>query len=105
MTPSKNSKTGREVIERMRTEGKVVGYGSRIQFQDSNGIWRSIKDADMAHRTDTVKWWNRKGRQYGAKAPEVRKWMKDSRNYYLDHYSINRSQGAKLGVEYLPPLK
>jgi len=26
--------------------------------------------------------------------------MKDSNNYTLDHYSINRSQGAKLGQTY-----
>ncbi|MEH8033032.1 RHS repeat-associated core domain-containing protein [Gallibacterium anatis] len=104
-TPSKNSKAGREVIERMRAEGKVVGYGSRIQFQDSNGIWRSIKDADMAHKIDAVSWWNSVGRQYGARSPEVRNWMKNSDNYYLEYYSINRSQGAKIQETYLPPLR
>lgn len=55
----------------------------------------------MAHKTDGVTWWNDAGRNYGAKSPEVRKWMLDSNNYYLDHYSINRSQGAKLGQNYL----
>ena len=59
----------------------------------------------MSHKIDAVKWWNSTGRQYGARSAEVRKWMKDSRNYYLEHYSINRSQGAKLGIKYLPPLK
>lgn len=59
----------------------------------------------MSHKTDAVSWWNETGRQYGAKSPEVRKWMLDSDNYYLDHYSINRSAGAKLGETYLPPLR
>lgn len=47
----------------------VQGYNSKTVMEYGG----SIKDADIAHRTDTVKWWNRKGRQYGAKAPEVRK--------------------------------
>ncbi len=63
-------------------------------------------EADMAHKTDAVTWWNRTGRQYGAKAPEVRRWMLDSNKYYLELNSINRSQGAILGKtqRYLPPL-
>ncbi|GFZ34460.1 hypothetical protein CSC2_49860 [Clostridium zeae] len=59
----------------------------------------------MSHKTDAVTWWNEVGKNYGAKSPEVRKWMLDSNNYYLDHYSINRSQGAKLKQNYLPPTK
>lgn len=31
--------------------------------------------------------------------------MLDSNNYTLDHYSINRSAGAKLNDRYLPPKK
>ena len=104
-TPSKTSKTGQKVITRMRKQGKIKGYGKNMEFKAGDGQWYPISQADMAHRTDAVKWWNRKGRQYGAKAPEVRKWMKDSRNYYLEHYSINRSQGARLGIKYLPPMK
>ena len=46
----------------------------------------------MAHIKDAVVWWNEKGRFYGAKAPEVRAFMLDSNNYYLELYSINRSQ-------------
>lgn len=56
----------------------------------------------MAHIKDAVVWWNEKGRFYGAKAPEVRAFMLDSNNYYLELYSINRPQGAHLGT-YLPP--
>ena len=57
----------------------------------------------MAHKTDAVTWWNEVGRDYGPKSKEVREWMLDSNNYYLEHYSINRSQGASLGRKYLPP--
>ncbi len=59
----------------------------------------------MAHQTDAVTWWNNVGREYGAKAPEVRAWMLDSKNYDLQPYWVNRSLGAKLGERYLPPLK
>lgn len=78
---------------------------SRIQFQDSNGIWRSIKDADMAHKIDAVSWRNSVGRQYGVRSLEVRNWMKNSDNYYLEYYSINCSQGAKIQEIYLPSLR
>lgn len=44
-------------------------------------------------------------RHHGARSPEVREWMLDADNYYLEHFSINRSQGAQLGEIYLPPLK
>ena len=75
------------------------------EFKASDGEWYPLKEADMAHRTDAVKWWNETGRQYGAKAPEVRTWMLDSKNYVLDHFSLNRSAGASLPDRYLPPLK
>ena len=93
-TPSKLSKTGREVIERMSQENKI---------QDGENKWRPLNEADMAHKTDAVTWWNEVGRDYGPKSKEVREWMLDSNNYYLEHYSINRSQGASLGRKYLPP--
>lgn len=42
---------------------------------------------------------------YGAKSKEVRKFMLNPDNYYLEHYSINRSQEPKLKQTYLPPTK
>ena len=54
---------------------------------------------------DAVKYWNTTGRKHGAKSKEVRKWMLDSNNYTLDHYSLNRSAGAKLKEGYKPPSK
>ncbi|EOG5637488.1 GH-E family nuclease [Pseudomonas aeruginosa] len=106
-TPGKNSRTGREVQERMRAEGKLKTdpITGETKFQASDGSWHDLSKADMAHKTDAVSWWNKTGRKFGAKSPEVRKWMLDSKNYTLDHYSLNRSAGAKLGERYLPPLK
>ena len=105
-TPGKNSRTGKEVIKRMEKQGKIRkdSFG-KTEFQASNGKWYDIKEADMSHLTDAVSWWNETGRNYGAKSKEVRKWMLDPDNYYLDHFSINRSQGAKLTENYLPPTK
>lgn len=104
-TPGKRSRTGREVQERMRREGLLRGSGRRTEFRASDGRWYNIRHADMSHRTDAVRWWNSTGRRYGARSPEVRRWMLDSRNYRLDHSSINRSAGARLTDRYLPPLR
>jgi HNH/ENDO VII superfamily nuclease with conserved GHE residues len=104
-TPGKGSKTGKEVQERMRKDGKLRDGDDGPEFQASNDKWYPLKDADMAHHPkDAVSWWNETGRQYGPKSEEVRNWMKDSNNYTLDHYSLNRSAGAKLTERYSPPL-
>ncbi|MDN0088699.1 RHS repeat-associated core domain-containing protein [Yersinia nurmii] len=103
-TPGKNSKTGREVIERMRGEGRIRGTGDRMQFKSStDNRWYNVKDADMAHLTDAVKYWNQKGGYYGPKSKEVRAFMRDSKNYELEYYGHNRSQGAKLPDRYKDP--
>jgi hypothetical protein len=105
-TPGKDSPTGRDVQTRMRSEvpptlreNPVTG---NTEFQASDGEWYPLKDADMSHRTDAVKYWNETGRYYGKQSPEVREWMTDPDNYVLDHYRINRSAGAKLTDRYLP---
>ena len=99
-TPGKKSKTGREVIERMRGEGKIRDTSGGMEFKAGDGKWYPIKDADMAHTTDAVSWWNKGGYKHGPKSKQAREFMKDSNNYTLEHYSINRSQGAKLGQTY-----
>lgn len=104
-TPGKNSRTGKEVQERMRKEGKLRDGPDGPEFKASNDRWYPLKDADMSHNTDAVKWWNETGREFGAKSKEVRDWMLESKNYTLEHYGINRSAGAKLPDRYLPPLK
>ena len=104
-TPGKfNSSTGRKVIDRLRSQKLVTGYGDDMKFKSpTDGKWYPIKEADMAHITDAVVWWNQTGRKYGPKSKKVRKFMLDDKNYVLEHYSHNRSQGAKLRITYLPP--
>jgi hypothetical protein len=106
-TPGKGSRTGRQVMDRMKSEStlreSVMDDG--MEFQASNGNWYPLSEGDMAHKVDAVSWWNETGRQFGPKSPEVRAFMLDADNYTLDHYSINRSLGAKLGQTYLPPTK
>ncbi len=104
-TPSKSSRTGREVIARMKAEGKIDVIKGKVMFQAGDGEWYELKYGDMAHKEDAVKWWNETGRRFWEKAPIVRKWMLDPENYYIEHYSINRSEGAKIGETYKPSLK
>ncbi|WP_342512477.1 GH-E family nuclease [Sporosarcina sp. FSL K6-1522] len=107
-TPGKSSRTGKEVIERMKNEDppKIrTTRNGRTEFVASDGKWYPLNEADMAHLTDAVSWWNSTGKHYGAKSPEVREWMLDSNNYVLDHYSLNRSAGGELTETYLPPIK
>ncbi len=107
-TPGKFSKQGLEVQAKMRAAGKLRTdpVTGETEFMASDKNWYPLEEADMAHfPVDAVKWWNQTGRQYGAKAPEVRAWMLDSKNYVLDQFSLNRSAGAQLGIEYEPPLK
>ena len=99
-TPSRFSDTGQKVIEKMRNEGKIRGDGGNLEFQDSKGTWHPIKDADMGHKEPAVVWWNREGYQYGPRSPEVRAWMTNSDNYYLEDKQINRSEGAFIGEYY-----
>ena len=109
-TPGKASKTGKEVFERMMKGKPPTARIRKVKGKDVKEFfdgkkWRDIKEADMGHIDDAVSWWNKTGRQYGAKSKEVREWMLDSKNYVLEYYKTNRSNGAKLLEKYLPPLK
>lgn len=84
----------------------MKGYGifARVRYIDPKtgaAKWTHIRNTDMAHRYDAVKWWNETGIKYGPKSPEVRAWMLDPNNYELHPYWVNRSAGAKLDVTYL----
>lgn len=112
-TPGKNSKTGKEVFERMLKEkpptARVIDdFGNAVEefWDPKNKVWRNISEADMGHIHDAVTWWNQTGRKFGPKSKEVREWMLDSKNYVLEYYKTNRSKGAILGQteKYLPPL-
>jgi len=106
-TPGKSSRTGLEVQQRMRAQGTLRDnlVTGEVEFRSAaDGNWYPLSDGDMAHVTDAVKWWNETGRAYGPKSPQVREWMLNSKNYTIEHYSPNRSAGAKLPDRYLPPL-
>lgn len=106
-TPGKKSKTGRAVIEAMRKEGKVYGEGDDMMVMASNGKWRPIAEMDMAHNRDmpAVTWWNKEGYKFGPRSPEVRKWMLDPKNYYLEDYRINRMEGGASKETYRAPIR
>ncbi|MEO7589308.1 MAG: GH-E family nuclease [Arachnia sp.] len=105
-TPGKNSRTGREVIERMRASGDVVTQRGQEMLKWTDPAtgkteFIPLSKCDMGHApVDAVTYWNTTGMGHGAKSPEVRKWMLDSGNYELQPSSWNRSQGAKLGQTY-----
>ena len=106
-TPGKNSKTGREVFNRMMVKEnppRARIFRGEKQFWDGQR-WRNIKEADMGHKIDAVHWWNTEGRKYGAKSKEVREWMLNSDNYELQYYRANRSKGAQIKEIYKEPLK
>lgn len=103
-TPGKGSKTGKEVFERMQKEGTArIRRGKKEFWDPDNKKWRDIKEADMGHIEDAVKWWNRKGYKYGPKSKEVRDWMLDSKNYKYEYRGTNRSRGAQLKDTYRKP--
>lgn len=109
-TPGKNSRTGREVRERMRKE-KTLRTNPRTkkdEFLAENGKWYPVDSPQTHmghHPEDAVDWWNREGREYGAKSPEVRAWMLDSKNYRFEYGPLNSARGRATASRYLPPLK
>lgn len=107
-TPGKNSKTGKEVFERMMKEippKARIKRGQKEFYDQASKKWRKLSDADMGHIEDAVHWWNREGRKYGPKSKEVREWMLNSKNYELEYFKLNRSRGGKLTEVYKEPLK
>ena len=109
-TPGKRSRTGRNVIDRMRRDGKIRGAAPNEEVftvgPDGVERWYSIDDMDMGHHpVDAVTYWNDTGRSHGPRSQAVRDWMLDPDNYELQHYSVNRSEGALAGQteQYLPP--
>ena len=119
-TPSKVSKTGRAVMQRMLAKGEIQGITSdqisklrrssqipdTATFKDVDGNKYSLRNAHMGHNPeDAVSYWNRCGRYHGAKSQAVRKWMLDSNNYRLEYGPGNCSRGAKSKERYKKPRK
>lgn len=87
----------------MRLSGDLVGEGADRMILGSDGNWYPIAQTDMGHVQAAVDFWNNEGRFYGPRSPEVRDFMTDPNNYWLEPSSINRSNGASMGRSYLPP--
>ncbi|RZU38478.1 HNH/ENDO VII superfamily nuclease [Fluviicoccus keumensis] len=102
-TPGKDSGVGLQVQDRMRLEGSLRGDGANRQVLGQDGQWHPINQTDMGHIEAAVDYWNKTGRYYGPRAPEVRSFMNDPKNYVLEPSGINRSNGASMGKTYLPP--
>jgi hypothetical protein len=103
-TPGKASRTGREVVEQMKQEGRIIeSQDGSLHLVQENGKTLPLNSTDMGHLEDAVKWWNREGYKHGPKSDPVRKWMLDPKNYELQPSSINRSKGAQLTDRYRLP--
>lgn len=110
-TPGKSSRTGREVIERMKNTNPpeiITRNGEDVL------VWKNPKtgateyyplsQTDMGHHpVNAVDYWNTEGIKHGPKSPEVREWMLNPDNYKLQPSWYNRSEGAKLGKTYTDP--
>ena len=101
-TPSKNSKTGQVVIDRMIREGNVRQTTSGYELLDpKTGAWVDVDDKiHMGHKIDAVTFWNKIGRYHGEKSAYVRNFMLDPNNYELQIGSYNSSAGASLRQQY-----
>lgn len=107
-TPGKASRTGREVIARMKSAKppQIVtknGEDVLLWTDPRTGVRTEVplRECDMGHYpVDAVTYWNTTGYKHGPKSPEVRQWMLDPDNYMLQPSSYNRSEGAKLGKTY-----
>ncbi|WP_284124224.1 eCIS core domain-containing protein [Parerythrobacter aestuarii] len=110
-TPDKYSKTGGEVLDRMREEGLIHGEGD-LTRGNPNGLELELpdgtrmligKDVDMGHIEAAVDFWNRAGYKYGPKSEVMRKFMLRSDNYRFESKHDNRSEGASMDANYRKP--
>jgi RHS repeat-associated protein len=110
-TPSKRSGVGKTVIQRMRNKGYIRTFGkvqqvSVVTVLGGKRVWKNIdRQIHMGHIVDAVGWWNKTGYKYGARAKQVRAFMRDASNYELEWGPLNSSNGAKLKAQYRPPKK
>lgn len=103
-TPGKGSRTGREVIERMKAEGRIVETEQgMLQVVCPGGRCADLSETDMSHLQDAVRYWNREGYKHGPKAPDVRDFMLDPKNYELEPSATNRARGGQTTERYKDP--
>jgi RHS repeat-associated protein len=83
----------------------------QIKFlsKDDKG-WHPLTQGNMSHKNtnghkDAVLEWNDNLYQYGAKSKEVRDYMKEPANYYIETESANKRDGANIRQSYREPGK
>jgi hypothetical protein len=107
-TPGRGSPTGRTVVDRAIESGGIVesADGMFVRYYDPQTgaeTWHPMQLTDMSHIDDAVSWWNRTGRSLPP--DQVRTWMRNPDNYFLEPRGPNRSRGASSGETYLAPDK
>lgn len=90
----------------MSKDGKIkeLPNGKKYVYSEKAEDWIKLEECDMSHIKDAVAYWNQEGKYYGPLSPQVRQWMTESDNYYLEYYVINRSEGAKINMSYQSPV-
>ena len=65
---------------------RISDIPTSAQFWDvPTKSWQPIKSAHMGYvGENVVDYWNRRGKFFCQKSPEVRLWMRDSNNYRLE---------------------
>jgi hypothetical protein len=103
-TPSKDDRVvGEAVKKRMTAQGKFDPSKEQVHsLRDKS--WHPLASCDMGHIIDAVTWWNSNGRLTGAQSATVLAFMRDPDNYEFEPSAQNRSRGAALKANYLPPL-
>ena len=74
-------------------------YNSRNQLTqltgDDKNISNTIGKIESGHK-DAVEYWNTCGKYTGARSKEVRAYMQNPEDYYLEVSNYNRSSGEKI---------
>jgi hypothetical protein len=93
-----------EVTKRMTAMWKYKPATDEFKNRPPAEGWYPVSQADLGHIIDAVTWWNSNGRFFGPQSPEAKTFMEDAANYEWEEKGQNRSRGAALGQEYLPPV-
>lgn len=108
-----------KIVEKIQNEGfgsiKITNeLKSEVKFQSlEDEKWYSLSEGNMSHKNqdthggnhkDAVTKWNDELKYTSSKSGEVREYMKNPDNYYVEHESYNKSDGAKLRQKYDDPV-
>lgn len=113
--PSRPGPVYNRILNRYRAAGlyQSITRGSatveQVRYpEDPSGAWYDISACDLGHKVAAVIAWNDDPHalfKTGPRSPAVRAFMEDANNYIFEPSSINRSNGARIGVPYRDPYK